>query len=102
MPGQIPPRRAWQPSWRALGGGAFALFAVVLAFLAGRVRAGTDPGVARAASSSPPTAVQQQRQTTPDPSQGDDPGFDDSPALPQDDGSGSVAPDPDPPTTHAS
>jgi hypothetical protein len=100
MPGQTSPRRAWQPSWWHLGGGAFALFAVVLAFLAGRVRAGTDPGVARATSSSPPAAVAPS--TTAPPSQDAAPGLDDGSGLPQDNGSGALAPDPDPPTTHAS
>jgi hypothetical protein len=108
MPGD-PPRRggAWQPTWQQLGGGAFALFAVILAFLAGRVRAGTDPGVARAKASSPaPAAVQPSAPDTS--SQGASPGFGDGSGLPQGDGlsqgdgSGAVAPDHDPPTTHAS
>jgi len=39
-----------QPSWRRLVGSAVVLFVVILAFLVGRVRAGTDPGLVREAS----------------------------------------------------
>ena len=51
-----------RPSWRRLVGGTVVLFVVILAFLVGRVRAGTDPGLAREASqprrqqSAPPVA----------------------------------------------
>ena len=39
-----------QPSWRRLVGSTVVLFVVILAFLVGRVRAGTDPGLVREAS----------------------------------------------------
>src|SRR6478672_8221244 len=51
-----------QPSWRRLVGSTVVLFVVILAFLVGRVRAGTDPGLVREASqprrqqSAPPVA----------------------------------------------
>ena len=51
-----------QPSWRRLVGSTVVLFVVILAFLVGRVRAGTDPGLVREASqprsqqSAPPLA----------------------------------------------
>ena len=41
-----------QPSWRRLVGSTVVLFVVILAFLVGRVRAGTDPGLVRDASQS--------------------------------------------------
>jgi hypothetical protein len=42
------PSGGWmQPSWRRLVGSTVALFVVILAFLVGRVRAGTDPGLVR-------------------------------------------------------
>src|ERR1700750_2528941 len=45
------PSGGWmQPSWRRLGGSTVGVFGVILAFLVGRVRAGTDPGLAREAS----------------------------------------------------
>jgi hypothetical protein len=56
--------------------------------------------VARATSSSPPAAVAPS--TNAPPSQDAAPGLDDGSGLPQDNGSGALAPDPDPPTTHAS
>jgi len=39
-----------QPSWRRLVGSTVVLFVVILAFLVGRVRAGTDPGLVREAT----------------------------------------------------
>jgi hypothetical protein len=63
-----------------------ALFAVILAFLAGRVHAGADPGMHTPATQSRPAA-------TP------------TPVLPDDRSGapdGGVAPDSDPPNTHAS
>jgi len=51
-----------RPSWRRLVGSTVVLFVVILAFLVGRVRAGTDPGLARETSqgrqqqSAPPLA----------------------------------------------
>jgi hypothetical protein len=39
-----------QPSWRRLVGSTVVLFVVILAFLVGRVRAGTDPGLVRETS----------------------------------------------------
>ena len=41
-------------SWRRLVGSTVVLFVVILAFLVGRVRAGTDPGLAREASQTGP------------------------------------------------
>jgi hypothetical protein len=35
----------WQPTWGRLGAGTGALFLVILAFLAGRVRGGHDPAL---------------------------------------------------------
>ena len=43
-----------QPSWRRLVGSTVVLFVVILAFLVGRVRAGTDPGLVREASQARP------------------------------------------------
>lgn len=60
-------------SWRRVTAGTVALFAVVLAFLAGRVRSGADPSQAKAAAPAPvtqaaqPQITQQQQQQTPDP-----------------------------------
>ena len=35
----------WQPTWGRLGAGTGALFLIILAFLAGRVRGGHDPAL---------------------------------------------------------
>jgi hypothetical protein len=47
----------WQPTWGRLGAGTGALFLVILAFLAGRVRAGHDPAL-RAQPASAPVVTQ--------------------------------------------
>src|SRR4051794_22886540 len=99
-------------SWRRLAAGTVGLFLIILAFLAGQLRAGADPAIGR-------SAAQTQTQTTPaqpDPSTGEDGG--DDGALPYDDGSvpsgapddgssggaapGGTLPDAAPPTTHQS
>jgi hypothetical protein len=36
----------WEPTWRRLVGSTLVLFVVILAFLVGRVRSGTDPALA--------------------------------------------------------
>jgi hypothetical protein len=36
----------WEPTWRRLIGSTVVLFAVILAFLVGRVRSGADPALA--------------------------------------------------------
>jgi hypothetical protein len=53
----------WDPSWRRLLAGTIALFAIILAFLAGRVQGGADPALGNSASDSSP-------QATPEPSGG--------------------------------
>ena len=88
-----------QVSWIRLGAGSAALFAVVLAFLAGRVRSGSDPAQQRLVSATTPApqsapAPQQQLPADPgssygdpgsaDPGSGGDPGFSDpSPPVTQ-------------------
>jgi hypothetical protein len=58
-------------SWRRVTAGTVALFAIVLAFLAGRVQSGADPTQAKAAAPAAVTStVQPQRQQAPT-----DPGF---------------------------
>jgi hypothetical protein len=98
-------------SWRRLAAGTVGLFLIILAFLAGQLRAGADPAVGR-------SAAQTQTRTTPaqpTPSTGED---GDDGALPSDDGSlpygapddgssgeaapGGTLPDAAPPTTHQS
>jgi hypothetical protein len=56
----------WQPTWGRLGAGTGALFLVILAFLAGRVRGGHDPAL-RTQPASAPVVTQS------DPSSGADP-----------------------------
>jgi hypothetical protein len=80
-------------SWRRLAAGTLALFLVVLAFLAGQLRAGADPALRRsaAATQAAPTRTQ------PEAAQ---PGFG---SAQGDDGSvPSAAPDLAPPATHQS
>jgi hypothetical protein len=75
-----------RPSWRGLIGGTVAAFAVIFAFLAGRVHAGADPALRVQATATPAP-----QDTAPDqlgdPYQYAPPG---------------ATVDPDPPTTHAS
>src|SRR3954470_20891146 len=40
----------WEPTWRRLIGSPVVLFAVILAFLVGRVRSGADPALAGSAA----------------------------------------------------
>jgi hypothetical protein len=79
-------------SWRRLAAGTLALFLVVLAFLAGQLRAGADPALRRsaAATQAAPTRTQ------PEAAQGDDGGYGDDGSVP------SAAPDLAPPATHQS
>jgi hypothetical protein len=83
-------------TWRRLAGATVALFAVILAFLAGRVHAGADPALRARAAHSQPSA-------TPTPAPDEQYGLPDGGLAP---GTGSpgdgVVPDTDPPTTHAS
>ena len=64
-----------QPTWRRLAAGTGALFLVILAFLAGRVRGGNDPALRDAQ----PAAAQVQQQAQPQPQEQEqddtDPGF---------------------------
>jgi hypothetical protein len=78
-----------RPSWRPLVAGTVALFFVILAFLAGQLKAGGDPALGR-------TPAAQQTSTEPvDPDDGFVPGGSaPAPAVP--DGSS------DAPTTHQS
>ena len=73
----------WDPTWKRLAAGTLALFLVILAFLAGRVQAGDDPGLRQ--SPAPAPAATPDAVSTPDPS-----------ALPP------AVPDADPPTTQQS
>src|SRR4051812_23765655 len=84
-------RSPWEPTWRRLAGTTVVLFAVILAFLPGRVRAGADPGLRSGATQ---TQSQTQSQTQPDttvPPESDD-------QIPSEPGFG----DSDPPSTHVS
>ena len=85
---------------------SLALFLIILAFLAGRVRAGADPAqVSAPASSSTPAPQTQTYDTDPDGYGSSDapPGFspDQGGAVP-DQGGAVPGQDVDPPTTHAS
>ncbi len=99
--GSSPPAR--RPSWRRLLVGTTVVFLVVLAFLAGRLRAGLDPAqatqsakrvhattVTRAANSSATAAGSQASQSSASASGATS----SAPAA--------TTPDPSPPTTHAS
>jgi hypothetical protein len=57
----------WQPTWGRLGAGTGALFLVILAFLAGRVRGGHDPAL-RAQPVSAPVVTQSDPYSNADPS----------------------------------
>jgi hypothetical protein len=108
-------RPRWEPTWRRLIGSTVVLFAVILAFLVGRVRSGEDPALAgspaRPAQQTPapgsgnPFDPQGQgvdpSQVDPGTSGGtDDFGDDFGNAIP-DDGSG-TGQSVDPPSTHVS
>lgn len=97
----MPNRSPWEPSWRSLAGTTVVLFAVILAFLAGRVRAGADPGlrsgqsVAPAQTVSPDQTLPPSTEATPEPDS-------ELPSQPDFGGPQDAAPDTDPPTTHVS
>lgn len=85
-------------SWRPLAAGTVALFLIVLAFLAGQLRAGADPALRRSAAATQAAPAQAQ----PDPAQ---PDFGSTQGDDGGDGDGSVpsaGPDVAPPATHQS
>ena len=90
-----------RPSWRPLLAGTIALFLVILAFLAGQVRAGADPALGRGAQPAAP----QSTPSAPDGNGSD--GFvpgGSAPAPPTPDGAAPdrPSPSPDAPTTQQS
>jgi hypothetical protein len=87
-------RSPWEPTWRRLAGTTVVLFAVILAFLAGRVRAGADPGLRSGATQTQTQTQPAQPGATPPPDTFSAP--DDQ--VPSDPGFG----DSDPPSTHVS
>src|SRR3954454_9928960 len=109
----------WEPTWRRLIGSTVVLFAVILAFLVGRVRSGADPALAgstaRPAQQAPATSngnpFDPQNQGVVPQGQGVDPSQVDPStgggtdtfgnAIP-DDGSGGSSQGADPPSTHVS
>jgi hypothetical protein len=109
-----------RPSWRPLVAGALGLFLVILAFLAGQLKAGADPALGRTTAATEQAErqqPQQQQQQTAPPGFGTDPsapggssddGFvpgGSAPAPPVPSGSGSSsdqAPSSDAPSTHQS
>lgn len=112
-----------RPSWRPLLVGALGLFLVILAFLAGQLKAGGDPALGRTNAATRQAERQQPQQQQPQQQQTAPPGFgtdpsapggssDDgfvpggtAPAPPVPDGSGSSsgqAPSSDAPSTHQS
>src|SRR5689334_907307 len=90
----------FEPTWRRLGAGTAGLFLVIVAFLAGRMRAGADPALATSTSNraQQPPAQLAPPQAQPDPGYGD-PAYGDPYG---DEGAQSAPADPNPPTTHAS
>jgi len=74
-----------RPSWRPLVAGTFGLFLVILAFLAGQLKAGADPALGRGnaatqqAERQQPQQQQPQQQTAP-------PGFGTDPSDPGESG----------------
>jgi hypothetical protein len=89
-----------RPSWRPLIAGTLGLFLVILAFLAGQLKAGGDPALGNTSAATRQAERQQpqqpQQQTAP-PNDGFVPGGS-APAPPVPDGSGSS----DAPSTHQS
>jgi hypothetical protein len=86
-------------SWRRLAAGTLALFLVVLAFLAGQLRAGADPALRRSAAATQAAPARTEPEAAqPDfgSAQGDDGGYGDDGSVP------SAAPDLAPPATHQS
>jgi hypothetical protein len=57
----------WEPTWRRLIGSTVVLFAVILAFLVGRVRSGADPALAGSAARPAQQAPALNNGTTGDP-----------------------------------
>jgi hypothetical protein len=110
----------WEPTWRRLIGSTVVLFAVILAFLVGRVRSGADPALAGSAARPAQQAPARSNGNTFDPQnqgvvpqgQGVDPsqvdpstggGSDNFGNAIPDDGSGSGSDQSiDPPSTHVS
>jgi hypothetical protein len=60
---QIGPMSSPRPSWRPLVAGTLGLFLIILAFLAGQLRAGGDPALG--SSNAATQQAQEQRQATP-------------------------------------
>jgi hypothetical protein len=95
-------RSPWEPTWRRLAGTTVVLFAVILAFLAGRVRAGADPGLRSGATQTQTQTQPAQPDTTTPPEStsppetASPPGSDDQTPSEPDFG------DSDPPSTHVS
>ena len=83
-----PPLR-WQPTWGRVAGGSLGVFMVLLAFLAGRMRAGDDPGLASSTSKSPKASTQTQSRSQ-------------SQTQSQSQAQTQTQSDPNPPTTHSS
>src|SRR3954468_14602582 len=57
----------WEPTWRRVIGSTVVLFAVILAFLVGRVRSGADPALAGSTARSAQQAPARSNGNTPDP-----------------------------------
>jgi len=88
-----------RPSWRPLLAGTIALFLIILAFLAGQLKAGGDPALGSSNAATQP--AQEQRQTAPPQDPAPDDGFvpgGSAPAPPVPDGSSPS----DAPPTHQS
>jgi hypothetical protein len=83
-----------RPSWRPLVAGTVALFLVVLALIAGQLKAGGDPALGRSAATQ---QTQSQPQPQTDPGFGSDDGF-----VPGGSAPAPAVPDSSAPTTHQS
>jgi hypothetical protein len=79
-------------SWRPLVAGTLCLFLVILAFLAGQLRAGGDPALRRSAA----------QQTAPPAAQAPQQDFGDGSQAPDGNAPGGAQPDLSPPTSHQS
>ena len=77
----------WWIFWGRVAGGSLGVFMVLLAFLAGRMRAGDDPGLASSTSKSPKASTQTQTQSR---------------SQSQSQAQTQTQSDPNPPTTHSS
>jgi hypothetical protein len=89
------------PAWRALIASTAALFLVLLAFLAGRMRAGADPALG-AGTASPAARTTPQVRRAPVPSGDDAASTDDSSSAASPSDAPRSGSDPNPPTTRAS